>query len=316
MGRYGSVLLRLEALEGLTGLATAMPAPNFSLPDLAGGVVELQNALTEDRPVQVVFISPSCSLCSELLPDLQSWQSDAAHPASVLVISSGGVDANLEKLGSNRVRVALQNDWEIADLYGVQGTPASFLVATDGSLAGPAAHGVDEVRAQHDRLVESVTNTASPSAALHTIGRRPASPGDPVPDVALASEAGVATTAAALSEGPGAMILFWRTTCGYCADIVAELGSLETSAPVILITASDVVDVRASGLTSPVYREDAYQLTLALQVPGTPSAVWVHNGSLASSVAVGGPDVLALLREVSSSSAGRVAVRQSVQEVR
>ena len=54
--------------------------------------------------------------------------------------------------------------------------------------------------------------------------------------------------------------------------------------------------MRDSGLTSPVVRDLDAALNRVLQIPGTPAAVRVQGSFLASRVAVGGPEVLALLR--------------------
>ena len=64
----------------------------------------------------------------------------------------------------------------------------------------------------------------------------------------------------------------------------------------LLVTGSDVSEVRDSGLTSPVVRDLDDSLNRVLQVPGTPAAVRVQGSTVVSHVAVGGPEVLALLR--------------------
>jgi len=98
MQRYGSVLLRLEALEQATGVAAPRPAPDFRLADLGGVTVTRDDVLNGNRPAMLVFISPTCRNCTELLPDLTAWQNDPDHPFSVVVISDGSVQENLTKL--------------------------------------------------------------------------------------------------------------------------------------------------------------------------------------------------------------------------
>lgn len=291
MGRYGSVLLRLEALEQATGTAPPKLAPPFALPDLDGQVVVLDEVLAEGRPTLVAFISPTCALCEELLPDFEQWQQDAEHPLSVLVLSTGTEADNRKKLDGREVRVLL-HDGAVARDYDMQGTPAAYLLGADGLLAGPTAYGVDALRGLHDRTVQTVTGAAH----VHQIGPRPVAAGDVLPPLAVTPEGGEATTLEAVTEDE-AVLVFWRTTCGYCASIVGDVADLETGTRVLLVTGTPLDELRASGLSSQVLREADSAVSLALQVPGTPSAVRVRAGVVQSDVVVGGPAVLALLRE-------------------
>ena len=107
--RYGAVLLRLEAIEQASGLAVPQPAPDFRLPDLDGVEVGLDDVLADGRPALIVFISPTCHNCTELLPDLAAWQADPDHPLAVVVVSDGSVDDNRAKIdGVRSLRVLLQ----------------------------------------------------------------------------------------------------------------------------------------------------------------------------------------------------------------
>ena len=120
--QYGGVLLRLEDLEAVGKPAPPRPAPSFSLPDLDGTVVSLDGVLEDGSPVLVAFISPTCELCSELIPDRAQWQSEQ-DPLRLLVLSTGSVADNLAKLDGVDVRVLLQNDWEVATDFQSRGTP-------------------------------------------------------------------------------------------------------------------------------------------------------------------------------------------------
>ena len=64
----------------------------------------------------------------------------------------------------------------------------------------------------------------------------------------------------------------------------------------LLVSNSAVATLRDAGLTSPVLRDSAGALEGWLRIPGTPSAARIRDGVLASDVAVGGPEVLELLR--------------------
>ncbi len=307
MSKYGEVLLRLENLEVATGLAEAPEAPPFRLPDLDGNETELQEVLDEGRPVMVVFISPSCAICTELLPELETWQTDADHAIGVLVLTNGPVEANREKLADfPGLRTLLQSDDDLLAPLGIQGTPGAVLIGTDGRLIGPPAHGAEPIRLMHASMVNSLAGAAGGDHQhVHQIEERPVSPGDPVPEVAsLTTESGEEwATVDALADNP--VLLFWRFDCGFCSQIVDQVRDIESDLPLLIVTTSTTEQIRETGLTSPILRDAFADLESWLHVPGTPSAARIRDGALASDVAVGGPEVMALLRSVSSEAALR-----------
>ena len=301
--RYGALLLRLESLEQATGLAPRPVAPEFALPDLNGEVVALDDVLADGRPALVAFISPSCDMCSELLPDLERWQQDPEHPLAVLAVSDGSLEDNRAKLAATpALRVVVQHAQEVATAYGVDGTPAAFVVDVNGTLAAPAAYAVGPIRELHDRLASQLTHPVhTHDHGLHQIEQRPVAPGDPLPDVTVGVESGEQVQLADLAADRG-VLLFWRTDCSFCAAVTDDVAALESSTRVLLVTGTPEDAVRASGLVSPLVREQDDALTDALKIPGTPSAVRVRDGVIDSVVAVGGPQVLALLSESAAQS--------------
>ena len=306
MTRYGAVLLRLDALEAATGLAAPPLAPPFALPDLDGKIVTLDDIVSEGRPALLVFISPTCTNCADLLPDLVAWQSDGDHLLNVVVISDGTTADNLTKLnGVGPIQVLLQEGFSTAQAYDIKGTPAAVLLGAEGRRAGQAAHSVGGVRSLHDSVLQAMG--AGPAQRrshehLHSIEPRPVTPGDALPDVVIRVDDGEEVLAVE-AVGEEAVLLFWRTTCGYCSRILDEVRALEAVTPVRLVTSTDVSVIRESGLTSRVLRDPAGALQSWLRVPGTPSAARIRHGSLDSELAVGGPGVLALLQASSRSSA-------------
>ena len=288
--QYGGVLLRLEALEAVGLPAPPRPAPAFSLPDLEGAVVALDAVLDEGNPVLVAFISPTCELCSELIPDFAQWQAER-EPLGLLVLSTGSVADNLAKLDGADLRVLLQDNWEVATDFQSRGTPCAFLVGVDGLIAGEPAYGVDDVRQLH---ASTVALMRGEPLALHQIVPRPVDVGDALIDLELGTESGDLVPLEQLAEQES-VLLFWRSTCGFCSSIVKEVAAVEGTTRVLLVTGSEVAEVRGSGLASPVLRDTDNALNQVLQIPGTPAAVRVQGSTVVSHVAVGGPEVLALL---------------------
>jgi peroxiredoxin/uncharacterized membrane protein YphA (DoxX/SURF4 family) len=304
MQRYGGVLLRLEALEQVTGLAAPKPAPEFRLPDLDGEQASLDEVLDEGRPALVAFVSPSCTHCGELLPDLSAWQSDPASPLSVVVVSTGSAADNRDKIAdAGPLRVLLQGNDDLAASYDVQGTPAAVVVGVDGLLTGPPAHGVEGVRGLHHSTLRTMGHlNPDPGQPVHAIEPRPVSVGDVAPDITVTTGEG-ADLGLAHALGDDAVVLFWRVDCGFCQQILDDVRALEQSVDLRIVTTSDEASIRATGLHSPVLHEPTGSLERWLGVPGTPSAVHIKDGALASDVAVGGPDVLSVVRASTSTDA-------------
>jgi peroxiredoxin len=307
IGSYGSALLRIEALENATGLAEPADAPLFHLPDLDGKLVSLEETIGDGQPAVVVFVSPSCHNCTELLPDLAAWQRDD-HGPHVLVVSDGTVAANREKIvDAGEIQVLLQADRSLSGELGLLGTPAAILVGVDGRIAGNVVHGPDPIRrlweTTHNTLLAGDDHQGHDHAPMHQIEGRPLGAGDEVPEVSLQSETGEPLGLDEVFDDDGTVAVFWRFDCGFCASILDELKALEAVAPLVLVTGSTVENIRATGLTSSIVRDEGSALGNWLGVPGTPSAARIRGGVLDSNVAVGGPDVLDLLRSSARSNA-------------
>jgi thiol-disulfide isomerase/thioredoxin len=291
--RYGAVLLRVEELEarGASGHAHAhdfapWPAPSMSLRDDAGAEVTLGDVTADDRPTVLAFVAPWCEACGELVDDLHRWQGDASGPA-VVVLSAGERDAIADKFGAVRV---LAHDGTPVEDYRVEFTPGALVVSPDGMVTSPPSYGPDDIRRLYDlaagRHVQDLV-----------IGPPPVREGDPAPDVLV--EVDGARQRIAEVAGDDAVLLFWDTTCGFCQQIEADVLRRQDAVPLVLVVRSDSdAVVRAAGFTVPVALDPTFGVGGALQVPGTPTAVRLRDGAVASTVAVGGPEVLNLLASV------------------
>jgi thiol-disulfide isomerase/thioredoxin len=305
--RYGSVLLRLEALESYVGLAAPSPAPDFALPDLDGELLALADVVALGKPALIAFVAPTCHLCSEILPDLERWQSESEHAVSVVVVSTGSVQDNRDKIGAaSRLRVLLQDGRSLEADYGVTGTPAAVLVGVDASLVGAVSYGVDAVRALHDNVVRTLAAAqGGPDHDVHQIQPRPVTVGDELPELSAAIDGRASQPIATLTREEQVLV-FWRFDCSFCEQIAKDVAALEGEARLLLVTGSATEAIRATGLRSPILREQNGELTAALQVPGTPAAVAIRGGVVTSDVALGGPDVLALIERSRTTAASAV----------
>jgi thiol-disulfide isomerase/thioredoxin len=63
---------RKELTNPADGLLIGSPAPDFELPDVNGRNVSFENLLTQAKPILFFFVSPACSPCAALLPEIES----------------------------------------------------------------------------------------------------------------------------------------------------------------------------------------------------------------------------------------------------
>ena len=118
------------------------PAPEIRLQDLEGRDVSLEDFRGEE--VLVLFCSPGCGFCQEMMPDIKQWEAAPPEGAPrLLVVSDETVEEN-KAIGLSSP-VVLDNTDAVWDAYDVSGTPSAVLVDADGRIASRMAVGSEEV---------------------------------------------------------------------------------------------------------------------------------------------------------------------------
>jgi peroxiredoxin/uncharacterized membrane protein YphA (DoxX/SURF4 family) len=122
--------------------AVGAPAPNVTLPDLDGQMIQLSDFL--GSPTLMLFWSPDCGYCQDMLRNLKAWEAKPPKGAPQLyIISSGTATAN--KKQGLRSTVLLDEGFSIATLFGVKGTPSAVLVDENGIVIDKPSVGADEI---------------------------------------------------------------------------------------------------------------------------------------------------------------------------
>ena len=287
----GRLLLRLEAVEAkLAGSAEAPPpglpvnsdAPAFSLTDLVGDTVTLEMLLERGNRLLLLFSEPGCGACDAVLPEVAQWQREYRDRLLIVPVSRGAVKENRAKSAKYGLQnMLLQADREVAQAYQAEGTPSAVLVK-EGRIESSLAVGADAIRG----LVARATLPPSVKA------------GDPVPSLRLADLSGEMIDLAKL-QNRRTLMLFWSPSCGFCQQMLEDLKKwedrLQEDAPeLVVISAGALDDNRKQGFRSRVLLDPYYAASQVFNSGGTPSAVLVEGGRVASSVAVGAQAVLAL----------------------
>jgi thiol-disulfide isomerase/thioredoxin len=118
------------------------PAPEIVLPDLEANRVSLEDYRGEET--LLLFWSPDCGFCMQMLPELKEWEKNSPEGApNLVVVSTGAVEAN-EALGF-RSTVVLDQERAVMQEYGAIGTPAAVLVDAEGRIASEMALGAPAV---------------------------------------------------------------------------------------------------------------------------------------------------------------------------
>jgi peroxiredoxin/uncharacterized membrane protein YphA (DoxX/SURF4 family) len=121
------------------------PAPDFSLPNLAGKTVKLSDF--RGSPTLVLFWRPSCGFCERMLPDLKAWETNARNGAPKLLVVSTDSVADNRAMGLRSPIVLDNKGMSVGRQFGANGTPMAVLVDAEGKIASELAAGAPAVLA-------------------------------------------------------------------------------------------------------------------------------------------------------------------------
>jgi peroxiredoxin/uncharacterized membrane protein YphA (DoxX/SURF4 family) len=121
------------------------PAPDFSLPNLAGKAVKLSDF--RGSPTLILFWRPSCGFCARMLPDLKAWEANRSNGApKLLVVSTDSVEDN-KAMGLRSPVVLEKGGMSVGSKFGAAGTPMAVLVDAQGKIGSELAAGAPAVLA-------------------------------------------------------------------------------------------------------------------------------------------------------------------------
>jgi peroxiredoxin len=302
------------------GLPVGTAAPAFSLPGLYGETITLDFLRASGKPILLIFSDPGCGPCNALLPEIGRWQRDYASKLSLALISRSTPEANHAKTNGHGItHVLLQQDREVAGAYQAQGTPCAVLVRPDGTIGSALVCSAEPIRALAAQAVGLPVLTSLPAAreddhalpiaavpngsgaAAAAAPGQPARPqvGEPAPAFTLPNLHGETVNLSDFRSNK-TLVLFWNPGCGFCQQMLADLKAWEAEppqgAPKLLVVSTGGAEAnQALRLRSPVLLDEGFTVGPRFGIHGTPMAVLVDaEGKIASEVAAGAPDVLAL----------------------
>lgn len=266
------------------GLPLGAPAPGFESVQADGSSVTLDSLLSDGRPLLLLSGNSDCGSCAALVPQVKQWA--ASHRDRLRIVALYDSASHLARSFGDDVLVIGGGAASIAASYRLHWTPGAVLVDPNGRIGSPVAFGVDAIAALVTTATSTDRDATKPLASLFQAEGTGLPIGSRAPDI----------------EGGGdvdRILLFWRASCPHCAGISADVrqwGAASTRRP-----STELVVVNWSGEPAgidgvPVVSDRSGLVSQSFGVAGTPSALLIDaGGRVASAVAVGGPDVLALL---------------------
>jgi peroxiredoxin len=325
--QQGRMLLRLDGLEGglpvggqgavggvqigPRGLGVGKPFDSFSLPDLAGQTVALDDF--RGRRLLIVNWSPQCGFCDMIAPDLAKLQ-DGLRQRNVqlLFVSTGDADSNrtlVEEHGLDCPVLLLKEGLELKAFEGL-GTPVAYLLDEQGRAAEPVAVGAKEVP---ELAREAATGSAKRKRRR---GERPISEsriereglkaGTPAPVFEMPDIRGQRV---ALEDyrGRRVLLVFTDPHCGPCDELAPDLVRLhqehrDNGLCILMVGRGEAEENRRKaeqhGFEFPLILQERWKLSKEYGIFATPVAFLIdEQGMIARHVAAGGDEILALAQE-------------------
>jgi peroxiredoxin len=258
------------------------PAPAFRLPALEGGERTLDDLRARGKPVLLLFSSPSCAPCVELMPEAARWQRIHASKLTIALLNRGTADAVQAKAAAYKLADLLMQTGnaanDVAAAYLAGGTPSAVLIDVSGKIASPLAAGAEAVRRLVERAVAPIVPgrpaeilpaqdplrthlrrrapIAFDGGAVHRNGAhanngrpalKPAAPliGAQAPAVRLPDLDGEPVDLARF-RGATTLLLFWNPACGFCRRMAGDLRAVTSQpapgAPQVVLISTGAVE--------------------------------------------------------------------------
>jgi len=125
------------------GIPVGTRAPEFTVKGLDGEKVTFASLRERGLPLLLVFVSPGCQSCVELLPKLARWQRTLTERLTIALISSGKAGDHDAWMGQHGLQnIFLQERAEVMERFRIRATPSAVIVTLDGKVGSKPAESV------------------------------------------------------------------------------------------------------------------------------------------------------------------------------
>jgi thiol-disulfide isomerase/thioredoxin len=300
VAREGGEVERDEAGHPHEGLPIGAHIAGFEAKDIEGEKVTLDGLLSGGVPLLFLYVSPNCTPCAQLLPDIPEWQSRLDGRVRLVFISSGSKKENKDKFGDLSGTVILQEGREVSDVLKAKWTPTAVFVSADGRVISHPAAGDQAIR---DLVEQIASGDAAGPYAYFVNGSRDSHllrVGESAPHFAVKDITGRVINNDYIA-GKRTLVAFWSTTCPHCENMLPSLREwdekrTDEDPQLIVFSDGDEEAHKKFGLRSPVIIDPGHETAGEFGMYGTPSAVLLDEESrFITETAIGAPDIWALL---------------------
>ncbi len=333
--QHGRFLMRIEALEqqlyqegvlrnpldpSNMGRPAGSVLNDFALPALSGGTVTLSQ--WRGRRVALIYLSPTCKYCEQILPDLASAIAQGQNTDPMpLIIASGSADENRRFFGDRfSCPILLQEDSEVSSLHMVMVTPMGYLVDENGVTVGPPAVGgsavLDFFHGKAGALqAPSKGHSNIQPLANSQIKRDGLKAGTVAPSFTLPTLDGNEIALESF-RGKPLLLVFSDPDCRPCSEVLPKLNEIygkSQDLEMLVISRGDPEanrkKVKELRLTLPLVLQKSWEISRAYAMFATPIGYLIgEDGVLTSDVVAGGNAILALVAQ-QQKLASRAAVQ-------
>jgi peroxiredoxin/uncharacterized membrane protein YphA (DoxX/SURF4 family) len=269
------------------GLPIGSVAPIFSLPEANREMRWLEELIAGKSGILLVFMDSDCPACHELIQDTHSLRKNLPTSAElVFITSSNGSDDSNSIEG---VRVLRQSKFEVGEKYSIAATPSAVWVNAQGLIWSPTVQGAGGVKSLAQHVADLVTDI------------RAVVKGDSVPELVLIDPAGIEVKLPDLFQGREGILVFFDPNCSHCLRLLPELKSIiaqpgESKTEINVISRGTIDEIHKLGLGAIVLADEDGTAIKAFGANGTPAAIKIAYGRIASVMVLGVPKILQLLR--------------------
>jgi thiol-disulfide isomerase/thioredoxin/uncharacterized membrane protein YphA (DoxX/SURF4 family) len=133
---------RRMAATAPPGLPIGAPAPELEFKDLGGEPGTLSSLQELGRPILLMFMSPGCPSCSELVPKLARWQRSLAERLTIAVVSRGQARDHEVWTRQGLQNILLPENYEAIEAYRIRAAPSAVIVTLAGRVGSNPAESV------------------------------------------------------------------------------------------------------------------------------------------------------------------------------
>lgn len=307
-GEIGTLRTNLIEVRGLamSGSGDGVAIPSVLIHDVEGRDVHLEEASSR-RAQLLVFVSPNCVACHELVPLFPPTREQLGGEVDLKLISLSSAAAALEEFGDQAEHIWIDEQGKAKDALGIIGTPGAVLLGVNGMIAAGPAHGAPEIAALIQTVAQAIgVNMMAGAAQSQNQVPEPPAVGTPVPALPVVDDAGnqsnLVDALEALAPGDEQTLMVWRHDCSYCEQIKDQIVEESAAGRVVLLINEPLQTIRDQGITGPAFSVPAGGAYSEVGLPGTPAAIPVRGGKVSGTGAIGGDSVLNLIERVSAGS--------------